>query len=333
MEDKKYCYKVLNKVSRSFAGVIAGLPEELKDAVAIFYLVLRGLDSVEDDMTFENDKKIPLLLDFHNKIYDESFYLENVGDKEDYRDLMRNFPKVTRFFLSQKKEYQDVIADITKRMGEGMVKFISSDVKSQEDFDEYCHYVAGLVGIGLSNLFLASGLEVSPKLKDEFLSNEMGLFLQKTNIIRDYHEDLEEGRLFWPSNIWTKYALNIGEFNKNPKAEDSLKCMNELIIDGLRHVPNVIEYLSALENKKIFNFCAIPQIMAIATMNEIFNNSDVFIKNVKIKKTFTLKVLAEPLNIEKTKKYFVKFLNKIQEKSSNEDRAKIADILSKIENS
>lgn len=44
----------------------------------------------------------------------------------------------------------------------------------------------------LMQLFASSGLE-SPELgKNEALSNHMGLFLQKTNIIRDYLEDIEE---------------------------------------------------------------------------------------------------------------------------------------------
>ncbi len=43
-----------------------------------------------------------------------------------------------------------VIADIAKRMGHGMAEFIESEVLSVADYDRYCHYVAGLVGIGLS---------------------------------------------------------------------------------------------------------------------------------------------------------------------------------------
>ena len=37
------------------------------------------------------------------------------------------------------------------------------------DFDKYCHYVAGLVGIGLTNLFIASGLETEITTRDEAL--------------------------------------------------------------------------------------------------------------------------------------------------------------------
>jgi hypothetical protein len=52
--------------------------------------------------------------------------------------------------------------------------------------------VAGLVGLGLSGLFAGSGLESKSLLskKGDDLSNQMGLLLQKTNIIRDYLEDL-----------------------------------------------------------------------------------------------------------------------------------------------
>ena len=44
-----------------------------------------------------------------------------------------------------------------------------------DDYDEYCHYVAGLVGLGLSRLFHNAGLE---DLAPDNLSNSMGLFLQ-----------------------------------------------------------------------------------------------------------------------------------------------------------
>lgn len=37
-------------------------------------------------------------------------------------------------------------------MGEGMADFIEKDVLTIADYDLYCHYVAGLVGIGLSQV-------------------------------------------------------------------------------------------------------------------------------------------------------------------------------------
>ena len=67
---------------------------------------------------------------------------------------------------------------------------------------QYCSYVAGLVIIGLSQLFTATGMEdrlVSEDTASQ--SNAMGLFFQKTNIIRDYLEDVGQGRQFWPKKV------------------------------------------------------------------------------------------------------------------------------------
>lgn len=41
-----WCYQKLVKTSRSFAAVILELNEELRGAVALFYLVLRALDTI-----------------------------------------------------------------------------------------------------------------------------------------------------------------------------------------------------------------------------------------------------------------------------------------------
>jgi farnesyl-diphosphate farnesyltransferase len=56
--------------------------------------------------------------------------------------------------------YQQVIAEICRRMGQGMADFAAAKkVGSLKDWNLYCHYVAGLVGIGLCRMFAASGLE------------------------------------------------------------------------------------------------------------------------------------------------------------------------------
>ena len=49
--------------------VIQQLPVQLRDAICVFYLVLRALDTVEDDMAIPEDTKIPLLRCFHEKSY------------------------------------------------------------------------------------------------------------------------------------------------------------------------------------------------------------------------------------------------------------------------
>lgn len=142
------------------------------------------------------------------------------GPNEKDRALLVHFDVVIDEFLRLKPEFQSVIANITKLMGNGMADYATGEhrentsIATIKDFDLYCHYVAGLVGYGLSDLFAASGLESEELAKDKALSNSMGLFLQKTNIIRDYREDLDDGRQFWPREIWGKYTDNFSDFIK-----------------------------------------------------------------------------------------------------------------------
>ncbi|XP_041015415.1 squalene synthase 2-like isoform X1 [Juglans microcarpa x Juglans regia] len=284
-----FCYSMLHKVSRSFALVIQQLPTELRNAVCIFYLVLRALDTVEDDTSIPTDVKVPILTAFQRHIYDCDWQF-SCGTK-DYKVLMDQFHHVSTAFLELGKSYQEAIEDITKRMGAGMAKFICKEVETIDDYDEYCHYVAGLVGLGLSKLFHASGSE---DLASDYLSNSMGLFLQKTNIIRDYLEDINEipkSRMFWPREIWRNYVNKLEDLKYEENSEKAVQCLNDMVTNALMHVEDCLKYMAALRDPSIFRFCAIPQIMAIGTLALCYNNIEVFRGVVKMRRGLTAKVI------------------------------------------
>ncbi|PWA87658.1 squalene/phytoene synthase [Artemisia annua] len=135
----------------------------------------RHSDTIEDDTSLDTMVKIPILMEFYDHIYDLYWHFE-CGTKQ-YKILMDQFHHVSTAFLELNGSYQEAIEDITMKMGAGMAKFICKEVDTLKDYDDYCHYVARLVGIGLSKLFHASGK------KDMFpdpLSNSTGLFLQET---------------------------------------------------------------------------------------------------------------------------------------------------------
>lgn len=118
----------------------------------------------------------------------------------------------------------------------------------------------------------------------------MGLFLQKTNIIRDYYEDILDNRIFWPKEIWALYANDIADFKEPANVANGVKCLNHLVTESLNLIPEVLEYVDRLKNQEVFNFCAIPQVMAIATLAEVYNNPKVFSSNVKIRRGLAAKV-------------------------------------------
>lgn len=319
LTNRDFSYKILNRVSRSFAAVIQELPTEVQDAVCVFYLVLRGLDSVEDDMDLPLEKRLKMLKSFHEDMMKGDVDYSGIGDTDDYRLLMAHFSKVTGFLKQQRPEYAKVVVDITQRMAGGMVEFSEREVKSLEDFDLYCHYVAGLVGHGLSDLFAVSGLENPRLVESKGLANSMGLFLQKTNIIRDYFEDLEVGRTFWPSAIWKKGADQLDHFSKHPNEKASLAVLNELVTDAMRHLPDCIAYLRLLKNPAIFRFCAIPQAMALATLNEVYDNPLVFTSNVKIRKGLASKIMVDVKSMEDMQAFITDLTEELLKKIKLED--------------
>nr|ARE29880.1 squalene synthase [Trichosanthes pubera subsp. rubriflos] len=323
-----FCYSMLHKVSRSFALVIQQLTPDLRNAVCIFYLVLRALDTVEDDTSIQTDIKVPILKAFHCHIYNRDWHF-SCGTK-DYKVLMDEFHHVSTAFLELGKGYQEAIEDITKRMGAGMAKFICKEVETVDDYDEYCHYVAGLVGLGLSKLFHASKLE---DLAPDSLSNSMGLFLQKTNIIRDYLEDINEipkSRMFWPREIWSKYADKLEDFKYEENSVKAVQCLNDSVTNALNHVEDCLKYMSNLRDLSIFRFCAIPQIMAIGTLALCYNNVEVFRGVVKMRRGLTAKIIDRTKTIADVYGSFFDFSVMLKAKvNSNDPNA--AKTLSRIE--
>jgi len=295
-------------------------------------------------MSFSFSEKIPSLRTFYQKLSLKDYKLENVGDAEDYRVLLANFTHVLNVYHSLTANQQEIIADITKRMGEGMAEFMlrhsstmtqskdsnlshesfsssqmQSTVDSIADYDLYCHYVAGLVGEGLSNLFVSSNLECKEVSECKQLSNSMGLLLQKTNIIRDYYDDMDGGRTWWPREIWGRFSAKLTDFHVVPSSELSLNCLNCMINDALRHLSDVLTYLGMLRNRKVFEFCAIPQVMAIATLAVCYNNPTVFVQNVKIRKGLTCWLMLNSPDLISVKRHFRRFALEIRAKIPNQE--------------
>uniref|UniRef100_A0A0D9W0C0 Squalene synthase n=1 Tax=Leersia perrieri TaxID=77586 RepID=A0A0D9W0C0_9ORYZ len=312
-----FAYSMLQRVSRSFALVIQQLGPDLRNAVCIFYLVLRALDTVEDDTSIPTEVKVPILQQFHQHIYNRDWHY-SCGTK-DYKVLMDKFRLVSTAFLELGQGYQEAIEEITKRMGAGMAKFICKEVETVEDYNEYCHYVAGLVGYGLSRLFYAGGME---DLASDKLSNSMGLFLQKINIIRDYLEDINEipkSRMFWPREIWSKYVDKLEDLKYEENSEKAVQCLNDMVTNALSHAEDCLKYMSALKDHAIFRFCAIPQIMAIGTCAVCYNNVNVFRGVVKMRRGLTARVIDETNSMSDVYTAFYEFSSLIESKIDNND--------------
>ncbi|KAK2590217.1 bifunctional farnesyl-diphosphate farnesyltransferase/squalene synthase [Conoideocrella luteorostrata] len=323
-ETAKECFRFLNLTSRSFAAVIQELNPELLLPISLFYLVLRGLDTIEDDMTIPIDQKVQLLRSFHKNMEIDGWQFHESNEKD--KELLEKFDVVITELKKLKPQYYNVIKDVTIKMGNGMADYAQNDevikngVQSIDDYELYCHYVAGLVGEGLTRLFVESELG-NPKLAERpSLTESMGQFLQKTNIIRDIREDWEEGRRWYPKEIWSRHVDKWEDLFDPKHQAKALNCISDMILDALKHAEECLFYMAGMRDQSAFNFVAIPQGMAIATLECMFRNPDVLKRNVKITKGDACQIMMEcTQNLFTVCEVFRKYIRKIQKKNDPRD--------------
>ncbi|KAI9840935.1 MAG: bifunctional farnesyl-diphosphate farnesyltransferase/squalene synthase [Sclerophora amabilis] len=320
------CFEFLDQTSRSFSGVIQELHSELLLPVALFYLILRGLDTIEDDMTIDLAEKDRLLRDFSDVLDQKGWSYDGNGPDEKDRNLLVKFFVVIDEFSKVKPAYQTIIKDITKKMGNGMADYVQKaakdidSVRTVRDYGLYCHYVAGLVGEGLTRLFVEGKLANPALLDRPHLHESMGQMLQKTNIIRDVHEDWVEHRRFWPKEIWSKHVDNFDDLFDPRYREQALNCGSDMVLNALNHADECLFYLAGIKDQSCFNFTAIPQSMAIATLELVFRNPKLFEKNVKITKGLACQLMVESSqNLRVVCGSFRRHIRKIHAKNTPSD--------------
>lgn len=320
------CFKYLNMTSRSFSAVIQELNPELLVPVALFYLILRGLDTIEDDMTIPLETKEPLLRNFQHILEKDGWTFDGNAPTEKDRELLVHFDVVITEYKLVKPQYRAIIADITDKMGNGMADYANNaehnvnGVNTIKDYELYCHYVAGLVGDGLTRLFVESKLANPALLKRPELAESMGQFLQKTNIIRDIKEDLDDRRRFYPKEIWSKHVDKFEDLFDPKNIDVALNCSSEMVLNALRHADECLFYMAGIKDQSVFNFVAIPQSMAIATLELVFRNPEVYKKNVKITKGDACQLMMDSsTNLRTVCEIFKKYTRRIHKKNTPKD--------------
>lgn len=294
--------------------------------ITLFYLILRGLDTIEDDMTIPLKDKVPELVDFHNKLDVDGWTYDGNHAKEKDRDLLLEFHVVIAEFKKIKEPYRVIIKDIARRMGAGMAESVQRTEKDVNwcitiaDYELYCHYAAGLVGEGLTRLFVESKLANPRLLENPELHESMGQFLQQINVIRDIHEDLVDKRRFWPREVWSKYVDRFEDLCDPAHREAAIRCQSEMALIALGKVPDCLHYLAGLREQSVFNFAAIPQGMAIATLELCFRNGAMFERNIKITKGQACGIMIESSqNLEVLCGLFRNYCKKIHKKNDPRD--------------
>lgn len=248
---QKEAMDMLKKTSRTFYIPITFLEPKLKKAVASAYLCMRAIDEIEDHEALGAQEKQELLLATSKMLLKEFDPIEYEQLVEPFKNILPAVSlRLGDWLAICPADLLETVKVYTSEMAEGMAKWVEKNwqVKTKEDLDEYTYYVAGLVGVMLSELWKWNA-DIDT---DRELAIAYGRGLQAVNILRNKEEDRERGVQFFPEG-WTRADM----FNY---AEDNLSKADE--------------YIKSIDRRSIVLFCKLPLALAHKTLKALKNGKE-----------------------------------------------------------
>jgi farnesyl-diphosphate farnesyltransferase len=283
--DEHYQNQILPHVSRTFALTIPQLPPALCTPVTNAYLLCRIADTIEDEPALSAPETLaylnrfsallggggepgPLAEDLVSRLSERTLATE--------RDLIANMARVLRVTASLGKAQKDAIQRCVELMCYGMPRFQFNaslqGLARSSDLDDYCYYVAGVVGEMLTDLFCDYSVDIAgrrPALNALAASFAQGL--QMTNILKDVWEDRSRGACWLPQEVFTRHGVDLNTLASQSQDKGFSAGISELVGVAHAHLRNALDYTLLIPAKErgIRRFCLWAIGLAVLTLRKI----------------------------------------------------------------
>lgn len=246
----KEARQMLKETSRTFYIPITYLGKGLQEAVASAYLCMRAIDEIEDHPELPSNDKSHLLLSIHQNLQ-QSTHGDFSKLFEPYRSVLPTVTlKLNDWIQVCPPGVVDSVLAATSKMAKGMAKWVEKDwvIKTEEDLDDYTYYVAGLVGVMLSDIWKWH----DDTETDANLAVAFGRGLQAVNMLRNYKEDETRGVCFFPEG-WG---------------------LEEMFAYARKNLEMADLYIKDLQTNSIIKFCKIPLVLAHGTLKALMEGKE-----------------------------------------------------------
>lgn len=251
---EKEAMHVLKETSRTFYIPITLLKRELRLTVGSAYLCMRAIDEIEDHEEMDANIKADLL-----RKTSDLLVSEGVFDKQAYILLVEPFKQELPEVTLRLGDWLEIcpegilpkVRKYTAEMARGMADWVEKDweIHTKEDLDDYTYYVAGLVGVMLSDIWKwYDNTETDYELAIGF-----GRGLQAVNILRNQHEDFAERGVRFIPDGWTRDDVFTYADDNLAKAD---------------------AYLEDIKTRNILLFCKIPLGLAKHTLKTMLKGHE-----------------------------------------------------------
>lgn len=338
----KFAEERLLLVSRTFALNINILSGKLHKSILLAYLYLRIADTIEDDPIMKASEKEVVLAKFAEIFKTNELACEKIQafidslpeswhkSEDPNMDLCVHSDVVVPLLHELPEAYVTPVRDVVVEMCGGMAKFALRQeqalsngwftLESVSDLDEYCYYVAGIVGKLLTKLFSADTrfIDANREKQLQQLDVSFGLALQVTNIVKDCIEDSERHVCFIPEEICRRHGFDHS-FDMFAPDADKKACaaaLEELVQKAWKHLDDSIAYTKLIPKMKMRTrlFCLWPLFMAAENLRLIGDGLCVFSsdKKVKITRDTVKRIIKETMRHFYSDKWIDEAYNKLR---------------------
>jgi farnesyl-diphosphate farnesyltransferase len=218
MKHAELLAELLERTSRTFALAIPLLPDGLRDEVGLGYLLFRIADTLEDAECWNRDERREGLRRYVNLLAEpneaatrrlaEDWQARPPSINAEYNRLLGHAPEVFAAVEELPIAARRTVLRMTARSAEGMSETLARAdergafrLETIADLQQYCYYVAGIVGEMLTELFCArlASSAAAGGLADHAAA--FGEGLQLVNILKDSGGDADQGRVYLPANV------------------------------------------------------------------------------------------------------------------------------------
>lgn len=298
VSDAVYQDQILPHVSRTFALTIPQLPAALRLAVTNAYLLCRIADTIEDEPALSPPDTLAFMERFMDVVAGRSDAdalarsLEvRLSDRTlaTERELVGNMHRVINVTAQLSVAQRAAIHRCVALMCYGMPRFQATaslhGLPRLVDMDEYCYYVAGVVGDMLTDLFCEYSPEIARQRDGlQRLSVSFAQGLQMTNILKDVWEDRSRGACWLPQEVFQRHGVDLARIAASPADPRFAAGMQELLGVAHGHLENALEYTLLIPAREvgIRRFCLWAIGLAVLTLQKI-NQKPAFTAGAQVK--------------------------------------------------
>lgn len=288
IDDERFQNALLTGVSRTFALTIPQLPVPLRRTVTNAYLLCRIADTIEDDPGVPPADKEGFhqwLIELLNGREDAAAFARALGHQLSgessprEKELVCNTDRVIGVTRQLDTATREILHRRVAVMCRGMPVFQRhprrDGLANLAALDQYCYYVAGVVGQLLTELFCAYSPSID-RYRSELLglSASFGQGLQMTNILKDIWEDRARGVCWLPRDVFAAHGCDLAGLEPGRGTGAFAAGLDELLGVAHGHLRNALSYTLLIPAREpgIRRFCLWSVVLAVLTLQRIRRN-------------------------------------------------------------